>query len=168
MGQDSILEAMKDFSGRTLIAIQKGANGLFEKKLNDGLMILVGSAIAHFDSAKEGKNVLAGAVMTPGGPELEIQAHSVSWGQIINWMKESFEEACTAGLDLSFTSSNIRRDPNAHSQGLVEFNCISGYLPQELQFLTELDKPVPLLTVAKKLQEAWIPSEKENEPEEES
>jgi len=169
MGQDSILEAMKEFSGRTLLAIRKGADGLFEKKLNDGIMIMVGSAVAHFDSDKQNKNVFGTAVqLQNGSPGLEVIVNSASWGQLIGWMKESFEDACTAGLDLECSIGNIENDPHAHAQGLVECTITSGYLPEELQFLTEVGKPVPLLSIARKLQEAWVPQEKSDDDEEDS
>ena len=164
MTQSSILDTMKEFSGRSLLSIKRGADGLFKKKLNDGLMILVGSAVSHFDPSKENKNVFA-ETTTAGeyfeGPGLSLKVKQASWGQLIGWMKEAFDDACTAGIDIRFQVANIEGDERAHSQGLISFDAAFSYLPEELHFMIGADRAIPLLSVAKKLEEVWIkPKEK--------
>jgi hypothetical protein len=165
MGNESILDAMSEFSGRTLLTIKRGADDLFKRKLNDGLMILVGSAVSHFDPAKEDKNAFVKALEAGSyfdGPGLELKVTRASWTQVVGWMQESFDDACAAGIDARIQISNIEGDELAHSQGMITFTASFSYLPEELHFIIGADRKIPLLTVAKKLQEEWIPKEEED------
>jgi hypothetical protein len=134
-------------------------------------MILVGSAVAHFDPAKENKNVFAEA-LSPGspfpGPGLQLNVERTSWKQVNGWMAEAFSEACTAGIDIGLKIWNIDDNAAAHAQGSVNVQVLFSYIPEELSFLAKEGGQKPLLMIAKKLQAAWIPQEDDDDREDKS
>jgi hypothetical protein len=166
MTQQKVLKSMQGFNGRMIMAMRKASDDLLTKKLNEGMMILVGCGLATFDSAKTGTNARVRALKageTFDGPGIVIDVEQATWGMLHAWINEAFDEVCLAGINTRLHVYNIDDDPELESQGIIGITASFSYMPQELYWLIEAEEGAPLLTVAKKLKDAWLPDDDEEE-----